>query len=376
MKYLEKFRRITTSGDYFAEIDGLRFIAIITVILFHITASVRYPDPTIDSKFTFPLLTSIYHNGWQGVELFFAISGFIIGLPFARQYILGGRKVNLKSYFLRRITRLEPPYLVMIILYFLFLVLSGKTDFFYRLPSLLVSMVYMNNFVYNNIDFLVISVIWSLEIEVQFYILAVFFSKIFMLPTIIRRLSILAVIYGFPILQYYYYPSTKSIYLYMQFFFIGFLLADLYLDARKINLKKYIAIPLGIVSLSVLLYLNHAINISNGFIYLTSMIIFYYLAITNDFWRKIMSIQLVAIIGGMCYTIYLIHGLIITNFASKAYLFRISDYYIPNLLFNTLILLPAILFVSAIYFRLIERPCMDKTWPTKLKNNVLILLKK
>ena len=35
MRFLDKFRRITSSGEYFAEIDGFRFMAIMWVLLFH-----------------------------------------------------------------------------------------------------------------------------------------------------------------------------------------------------------------------------------------------------------------------------------------------------------------------------------------------------
>ena len=50
----------------------------------------------------------------RGVELFFIISGFILGLPFAKQYLAGGKQVRLGAYFLRRLTRLEPPYILIL----------------------------------------------------------------------------------------------------------------------------------------------------------------------------------------------------------------------------------------------------------------------
>jgi peptidoglycan/LPS O-acetylase OafA/YrhL len=43
-----------------------------------------------------------------GVKVFFAISGFILALPFLKYYFgLSDKKVQLKSYFIRRLTRLE-----------------------------------------------------------------------------------------------------------------------------------------------------------------------------------------------------------------------------------------------------------------------------
>lgn len=363
--YLDKYRRITTSGDYFPEIDGLRFIAIATVVMFHIISTIHYAK--IAQVQGYEAITLLYRNGWQGVELFFAISGFIIGLPFAKQYIHGGRKISYKSYFLRRITRLEPPYLFIIIFYFFFLIIVGEITFPERIDSLLVSMVYMNNIVYGDINVLVLSVIWSLEIEVQFYVLAIIFARVFMLPKFWRRLAILAVIIGFPLLQKLYYPDTKTIYQFIQFFFIGFLLADLYLDKERPKIPQLFGLILGFITLLILLYVNHAKGLVNHYFYLSSIIIFYYMAMHNPVWKRIMSIRWMAVIGGMCYTIYLVHGPVISFIGDIAHNFRITEHYLPNLFLNTLICLPLVLFFSAIYFRLIERPCMDKTWPTKLK---------
>ena len=39
--------------------------------------------------------------------------------PFAAHYIKGARSVNLRKYYLRRLTRLEPPYIVALFLLFI-----------------------------------------------------------------------------------------------------------------------------------------------------------------------------------------------------------------------------------------------------------------
>src|ERR1051326_6201338 len=98
------FRRITTQNRFIAQIDGLRFVAIASVVLFHIYAALEtgsaIPPPWHENA----------NLAKRGVELFFAISGFILGLPFASARLLEESRVNLKQYFLRRLTRLEPPY--------------------------------------------------------------------------------------------------------------------------------------------------------------------------------------------------------------------------------------------------------------------------
>src|SRR5262245_10743057 len=58
-------------------------------------------------------------QGRYGVQLFFIISGFILALPFAAERLAGARPVRLKAFYLRRLTRLEPPYFLVLTIFFL-----------------------------------------------------------------------------------------------------------------------------------------------------------------------------------------------------------------------------------------------------------------
>ena len=63
------------------------------------------------------LLITVISNGSRGVYLFFAFSGMILALPFARYYLAEGNKVSLKKYYMRRVTRLEPPWVLSLLLF-------------------------------------------------------------------------------------------------------------------------------------------------------------------------------------------------------------------------------------------------------------------
>jgi peptidoglycan/LPS O-acetylase OafA/YrhL len=106
--------RETSSGRFIPEMDGLRFVAIGMVILFHLNgylaAKATFPQYSLMAQSDW--LARIALVGFRGVELFFVISGFILGLPFAAHHIEGAPPVNLRKYYLRRLTRLEPPYIV------------------------------------------------------------------------------------------------------------------------------------------------------------------------------------------------------------------------------------------------------------------------
>src|SRR5437016_6274312 len=100
-------RRLTTRGTFIPQVDGLRFIAITFAVLIHVEQFSRSGN--------------MFLLGWRGVQLFFVISGFILSLPFAAHYLSGGPPVHLGKYYLRRVTRLEPPYILNIL--FLFVIL-------------------------------------------------------------------------------------------------------------------------------------------------------------------------------------------------------------------------------------------------------------
>lgn len=100
-------RRITSGGAYIPEIDGLRFIAIASVVVFHCFMQTELPLFWGGRPFLLDHLR-------RGVELFFVISGFVLGAPFARFYLAQGQPVRIGSYFARRLTRLEPPFILIL----------------------------------------------------------------------------------------------------------------------------------------------------------------------------------------------------------------------------------------------------------------------
>ena len=97
-----RLSRVTSSGAFIPEVDGLRFIAIGSVVLYHIHAYCLQHGAVVPSSTWF---SRLFINGQRGVQLFFVISGFILGLPFASHYLKGTPKIKVKSYFLRRLTR-------------------------------------------------------------------------------------------------------------------------------------------------------------------------------------------------------------------------------------------------------------------------------
>ena len=358
-----RLRRITSSGNYLPELDGLRFVAIAMVVVFHIWGYYRVyaPATSVDKLADHPILHEVL-RGWQGgVQLFFVISGFILGLPFARHVLNDGPPIALKQYFMRRLTRLEPPYIVAMIALFFAAIALGKYTFSQLFPSLLASLVYLHNIVFQKYP-LVTVVAWSLEIEVQFYILAPLIALIFRLPQLQRRGLMLLGIVGVPVLHGFFELPFSSIYNYIQFFLAGFLLADLYATKSSKQTDAWWGVPLGLALLCYMLCVRQAETWGGRIAHPVVLAAFCYVGLFFDRWKRILGTPWLSIIGGMCYSIYLLHFAVISLFGRAVVRLQPTPYFVPNFVVHVALQLVAVVGVGAVFFHLIEKPCMRREW--------------
>lgn len=362
--FYNRFRRTTSDGTYIPEIDGLRFIAIWTVVLTHIFHLIAIKN---NLSFNHFLWTPIAIGG-QGVQLFFVISGYILAKPF----FLKSKNVNLKKYFMRRITRLEPPYILAMTLFFFILIFLNKYQFMDLIDNYFFSILYMHNIVYgkgSDIN----TVAWSLEVEIQFYILmpilALFLKKAGKYQLITLVLLIIVFITSSQIFDFYY----RTIFAQIQYFMIGIVLVLLKQDPI-FRINKYIDILVGGVSLVVILFLNRELGIFNELIFCFFIFAFYFIVLNGVIWKKVMSLPLFSLIGGMCYSIYLLHYPIVSFVGT--YLINVSNKYnliqSVSLLSIFAITSLIVLFISSIYFLFVEKPCMDPLWVEKIKSKIKI----
>jgi len=82
--------------------------------------------------------------------------------------------------------------------------------------------------------------------------------------------------------------------------------------------------------------------------------------------RRLLAKEWLAILGGMCYSIYLWHFFIIALVFKASRHLVVSHDLLANFLLQSALILPCILAFCVLYFVLIERPCMDPAWPQKL----------
>lgn len=374
-----KFRRITSNQLYYPEIDGIRFLAIILVILFHAHGYIitKTPHQFSDGPQHYPLLETLLSNGDRGVELFFVLSGFILCLPFARQYVQGGKPVNLKKYYLRRVTRLEPPYIIAmtgLLLLHLAMQLHTLAEI---VPSWLASLIYAHGLIFRKTPLLTV-VAWSLEIEIQFYLIAPLLFRVLSLQRTGRRLLLAGGIAGIICLQHFCPAPGGFITLYgfAQYFLAGILLSDFYVsDTMAASFRNAAWAIVAVICLVAIVYLpiKEGKDAASAGVVLVSRLLFpfciglfYYIVMKNDVVKRVFSYKFIPIIGGMCYSIYLLHYTIISAFGRMTINWQFTDKYLPNLFLQLAILMVPVLLISGAFYYLVERPFMAGKWTDML----------
>lgn len=366
---LARLRRITRDGRWIPEIDSLRFIAIFSVFLFHLHWELLLRSGSIiPVQPRYSWLAYLLGQGNRGVPLFFVISGFILGLPFARQWLQEGRAVSLGKYFLRRVTRLEPPYiasyLFAIVLFGIFTRGAGITHLY--LEHVGAGIVYANNLIFGASN-PANPVTWSLEIEIQFYILAPVFALLFRIRNdAFRRWLMVFLIAVCGAAQVVYLRDNgvaqRSIAYYAQYFLAGFLLADLYL----LNLKDHSAGWWdGIAVVGWCIYFAVPTSAWTQSLFPFLLLVLCAAALCSRYLRFFFSNQTIAVVGGMCYSIYLLHFLLIAAFFKVTRRLIIPGDYLASLLVQILFTGVPVLLLCAVFYTCVERVFMDPNWPAK-----------
>jgi peptidoglycan/LPS O-acetylase OafA/YrhL len=134
-------------------LDTLRALAILMVMLYHVGLGLPI--------FLVPLASI----GWMGVDLFFLLSGYLIGTQLLRPATLG-KSISLKNFYTRRAWRILPAYLVVLALYFFAPSLSEYSGF----ASLWRFLTFTWNLHVNYVRDPAFVQVWSLCVEEHFYL--------------------------------------------------------------------------------------------------------------------------------------------------------------------------------------------------------------
>jgi peptidoglycan/LPS O-acetylase OafA/YrhL len=360
-----KLQRITTGSRWIPEIDGLRFVAISAVLLLHIFAEVvnRSSVGTLE-KVGHDLLVKEALLLSRGVQLFFVISGYILAQPFLRQFREGGKPVSIGGFYLRRLTRLEPPYILSLLLYAVPLLFMRRLTPHQSELSFLTSLFYVHNFVGSRLPMLNLAT-WSLEVEIEFYLLVPLLASLFRIRgDFARRSLIVLVMLASALLPWtranmagFFLPSN------MCYFLLGFLLADLHVEQEGVD--SHFRWDFASLVLWPAVFFLPDFRFT-AVVLCATLTACFYAAFKGPLTRRLISVRWVALLGGMCYSIYLTHMLVIASlFPLTRRAMHFGNLYM-DYLSQLVLLVPAILGISLIYYIAIERPCMDPHWPARL----------
>jgi len=335
--------------QYRPDIDGLRALAVLSVIAYHFQ-------------------TNSIFNGYMGVDIFFVISGFLITKIITSE--LSANKFTIQGFYERRVKRIFPAFFTVllvsnIIAYFVFY----PIELLSFAKSSLASIFFVSNmFFWSESGYFDIAAnlkpllhTWSLAVEEQFYIifplLIVFlikckeaFFKLSLLALFLTSLGayIITIKSGFGDAAFYLFPTRAWELL------IGALLAinlipDYKLKPSVLNLISL----LGLAMIVAGFFLPHETKKVMPVVFGTAMIIYAGSSTIKGLWvNQLLALKPMVFIGKISYSLYLWHWPVYVF--GTYYAFHILNIYSTSLLI-------AISFVlSYLSWKYVETPMRDK----------------
>lgn len=160
---MDQYEKEVIRGTYLPYIDGIRALAVVAVVLYHLQAT-------------------LCPGGFCGVDVFFVISGYLIGGGILRD--LRSNAFSFTDFYVRRVKRIMPAYFVMICAS----LLVGMVIYHYEPLESLGNAAFRSSYYFTNFyfykyvgDYFVgnagthpLTNLWSLSVEEQFYIIIPF----------------------------------------------------------------------------------------------------------------------------------------------------------------------------------------------------------
>jgi peptidoglycan/LPS O-acetylase OafA/YrhL len=370
------------------ELDGLRGLAILLVILCRYLGNANHGH----MGFALDLVLTGMNVGWSGVELFFVLSGFLIG-----GILLQSRQSPryFRTFYLRRTHRILPIYYLWIILYavivaVILFVLYRPTHVlpdgelitqrdFWAFPHYF---LFLQNIIYSPTKFQWIwfAVTWSLAVEEQFYLV---------IPLLVRYLSertlvvlLMMAVCISPVLRwlsFIYLPSYSQIHLFStpchsDSLAVGVLCAIWWRRAsfRKfletnpdLLLRIFLSVYSGVIVVGLLWWLCRPVNVITLGVGESVLNVFYaallllVLSQTSSIPAQIMRWGWIRSLGAISYCVYLLH-MTINQLAHRILLHSEPRIYDSAGIAVTIGALLFTLLRSSLSWRFIERPLIHR----------------
>lgn len=181
---------------YHPELDALRFLAFLVVFIHHALPADAslYTAAGLPAELARWLLLA-KHAGAYGVDLFFALSSYLITELLIREYDRRG-KIDIYAFYVRRALRIWPLYFAFLAITVLIVPYLFPADAFNWKYALAFGL-FVGNWacVWWGVPFSVASPLWSVSVEEQFYLawpLLIFFFGVKRLPQIAVIMLVIA----------------------------------------------------------------------------------------------------------------------------------------------------------------------------------------
>lgn len=273
-------------NPHYPALDGLRGIAAYLVLLGHFANYTGFWSEYFSRG-----------TGQFGVMLFFALSGFLMGSIYGNSHL---KLLSIKSFYAKRVARVFPLYIFIVIISYISLKVSGDVIFFD---------INSDNFLKNILFIEGEHILWTVAVEVQFYLVfpiiwAIFYFIKILYAKIFFTLSFVMIIF-------YFEPESRSMIGHSHYFLLGIIISIL----PKMN--RYLSTFIFILSMIFFFILLPGWPIQYMFVsyegiwfkYINYIVIFtlVYSSINSSFSNHTIGSKIFRISGDISYSVYLWH---------------------------------------------------------------------
>ena len=307
------------------DINGLRAIAVMAVLLYHLDIS-------------------YFKGGWLGVDIFFLISGFLISNIIISELIEG--TFSFKEFYKRRVNRILPAlfFVLIISIPFSIAILSPKAFTEYT-NALVSSLFFYANYHFKNLDTYIsepskynpLLHTWSLSIEEQFYII---FPLLLFFIFKVSKKRLLLVIFSMFLFSIFLNSTEQS---FDKFYGLEFRVWELLLGclvmvvSTNIDIRRFENFGLVLIFFSIYYFDENWINdVEPKMLALFGTSLILISKNKDTVLTKLSMTKLVKQIGLSSYSLYLLHQPFFAYFRTvqdrRETSLMAFDYYSPNLL--------------------------------------------
>lgn len=321
----------------FQELDALRGIAAIIVVLFHCGMGRQE-------------FNKFLNFGATGVDLFFIISGFVIFMSLKN--IKSG-----KEFMKKRFARLFPTYwtsvTIALIILIVFHLHKGK-ELYELFPNYFANLTMFQHYLkIPNLD----GVYWTMIVEMSFYILMFLIIELKVLKYIVHIFLFLTiftlVIINNSIFDFLKYPLLFWIPVvkYLPLFLTGIIFYKIYNNETKLMLNYGIIFICFLSQLYLFPFVGNSKGVMNINEYSVILFLYYFLFILFVNQRlKFIKIRPLLFLGKISYPLYLTHNLITMGIIALFHIyFRINFWFVVSF-----IVLPTVILLGFLINRYIE----------------------